>query len=1058
MSNENMGELKQRVEELEVQLKIEQKRCEMFTDTSDYGLWEYDIQNKRLIQSHKLEGQWSDPNCIVDNYREQMKKWDMIYSEDLRLFDDYVDSMDRGDTHVFSEIRILRDDARLAWIRFEGNTVCNSEGKPIRVIGRTVDITKEKQDNDQLEKRISRDTLTGLYRKATATNMIDKKLSDSQESSGALLIIDIDEFHKLKESYGKLYSEGLLESTAGLIYTNFKAKDIVGRIGGDEFVVYCSNVPDENSVSKLLSKLMLRFQEFIVTPDKTAVTISIGASVFPQDGNNFEELFRHADIALYQAKHNGKNQYCFYRKKLSKITVIGESYRKMQAQKKLELISNKQYTDVNKELFNFAFDVINHESDFYHAMQIIFEEICLYFMLDRSTLLEFNTTRGEVRVSARWTCEDDGRDKEIIEEGCNSHWSLIEQKYIKQDYTIVQNGDFLGKDYIKELDRMTKPPVTALVFSIKDGNKIAGLVIFEVWKKRELSNIEITTLLSIIKIISSYLIQIQTKAELETEYLIGKKVMDVQELVYYIVDESTQEINYLSTYAKETLPHAKVGQKCYKAIWDKKKPCEECPIYGCVGDKTQNIIEVYDGKNDVWNTTTATLMEKTEDTRKFLVCKANVTAFLERVKGEDQLTGATTYEKFRLDALKMIRNKKCTYVLAFLGIREFSKINDEYGYEIGDQILKMYSHLLQESLEEGELLCRIKGDDFAVLSKKHTLEWMRMKLKTISDYITGIFREQFPSISIHSFGGVYVIPENEEYISRCLDKAMKARKIALKNFYETAGVYVYSKEFERQEKEKEIMNKKMKESLQKENFKVYFQPKVDILTEKIVGAEALVRLVDQDGEMIYPGKFIPLAEESGFIVKIDRFVYEKTFRLMREWIEKGKEVPLISVNLSRLHLLNENFPQEIRKLSDQYGLSPNQIELEITESIFFEDTERLVGMIKQMKDMGYVISMDDFGAGFSTLSLMKTMPIDVVKIDGGFFLQNEMDTKNRAVIAAIMQLSYNLDLGTVSEGVETKEQVDFIKQQGGRCVQGYYFYRPMPAEEFEKLLESSSIS
>ena len=207
--------------------------------------------------------------------------------------------------------------------------------------------------------------------------------------------------------------------------------------------------------------------------------------------------------------------------------------------------------------------------------------------------------------------------------------------------------------------------------------------------------------------------------------------------------------------------------------------------------------------------------------------------------------------------------------------------------------------------------------------------------------------------------------------------------------------------------------------------------------------------------MIYPGKFIPLAEESGLIVEIDRYVYEKTFQFMSEWMNKGKKVPLISVNLSRLHLLNENLSDSMKELSDKYHLQPNQIELEITESIFFEDTERLVEMVKQLKAMGYIISMDDFGAGFSTLSLMKTLPVDVVKIDGGFFLDNELDAKNKAVIAAIMQLSENLEFETVSEGVETKEQVDFIREQGGRCVQGYYFYKPMPAEEFEKLLKSS---
>ena len=149
---------------------------------------------------------------------------------------------------------------------------------------------------------------------------------------------------------------------------------------------------------------------------------------------------------------------------------------------------------------------------------------------------------------------------------------------------------------------------------------------------------------------------------------------------------------------------------------------------------------------------------------------------------------------------------------------------------------------------------------------------------------------------------------------------------------------------------------------------------------------------------------------------------------------------------------NDELPVYLKQLSDQYGVSPNQVELEITESVFFEDTERLIKVVKQMKDMGFVISMDDFGAGFSTLSLMKSLPVDIIKLDGGFFLKNELDYKNKAVISAIMRLAENLGFETISEGVETEEQVEFVREQGGKYVQGFYFYKPMPADEFSKLI------
>ena len=208
----------------------------------------------------------------------------------------------------------------------------------------------------------------------------------------------------------------------------------------------------------------------------------------------------------------------------------------------------------------------------------------------------------------------------------------------------------------------------------------------------------------------------------------------------------------------------------------------------------------------------------------------------------------------------------------------------------------------------------------------------------------------------------------------------------------------------------------------------------------------------KDGKMISPGLFIPLAEKTGFVVEIDRYVYEKTYEFISKWQKEGKKVPLVSVNLSRLHLIDDSTPQRMKDLADKYGLDPSSLELEITESVFFEDTERLINMIKRLKDLGFVISMDDFGSGYSTLNFMKTLPVDVIKIDGGFFMRSEMDNKSRAIISAIIQMTKNLEFDIVSEGVETQEQVDFIKEQGGTCVQGYYFYKPMSAEEFEKLI------
>lgn len=1056
MSTTSTAELKKKIEELELQLK-KQQEMEEAVEEIDCGLWEYIIAAKRLDQSRKFGGQFSESSLIVENYRQQVHEWNLIYPDDWDIFDAYCDSMDRGDAHLTYELRAMCDDGYFVWYRYEGQTVFDENGTPVKVVGRTLDITEEKNERDRLEKQVSRDLLTGLYDREIALRMIERKLPADTQSGGALLLVDIDDFKRINDKFGHLYGDTLLETISGIIYTHFRAKDIVSRVEGDEFLIYCSGIGDETGIRRLVDKLMVRFQEFVVDREGNRVGLSVGVAFYPRNGATYADLYHSACVALACAKQRGKNRYVIYSPEMEGIDEVKDSYQKTQEKKKQSLFAIKKSEDTNKELFDFSFDVICHEKNFYDALQIIFKEVCLYFSLDRSTLMECAKGSQKITVTAKWAREDDGNDAELMEQTSVGNWPIMEAAYRDVEYLIIDDGKSGDRDFKEDVIIMNKVPVTAVQFPVMDGDKMTGALTFESWNEKTWTQVEISTLASITKMISSYLLAIQTKSELEVEYIVGKKAMDVQKLIYYVVDKNSHELSYMSRFARGVLPEAGYGQKCYEALKGRKSPCMECPIQDCKAENDfTNTVEVYNGEEDSWYTVTASKMNGSSDDDKYLLCQSDVTAFLDRVRGEDQLTGVMSYERFRMDAIKVIRRSRDGYMLVFVGIQDFARINDEYGYEVGDQVLKAYADLMKRNMVDNELLCRVKGDDFAVLLKERPSSNIKDRLQEYSAILTERFRERFPDIAINCFGGVYFIYDSLEHISRCLDKAMKARKVVLKNFYETGGIYTYSKDFELQEKEKEEMNRAMKESLEKGFFKVYFQPKVDTFTGEIIGAEALVRLVDKNNRLVSPGKFIPLAEENGMIVEIDKFVYDRTFELMSKWIKAGKQVPLVSVNLSRLHLLDDNLPEMIKSMSDKYGLKPEQIELEITESVFFEDTERLVKIIKRIKDLGFIISMDDFGAGFSTLSLMKTLPIDIIKLDGSFFLKNELDTKNKAVISAIMQLSKNLQFETVSEGVETKEQVEFIKEQGGRCVQGFYFYKPMPAEEFEMLLKTSN--
>lgn len=911
--------------------------------------------------------------------------------------------------------------------------------------------------NDHLPmKKISdeqKDELTKLYHRAAAEEIISGHIRENSEEPGTMLLIDVDDFSRVKEQYGQTYADSVLKQIASLIHTNFMTKDIVARIAFDIFLVYCKEVSDRETIEKLVRRLKKRLAEYVQLRDESEIHVSVGAVFFPENGSDYRTLYAHADAALWYAKGQGKNRCCFYNRESDYQSYSGRTYQKVTQQD--ELSKNRQSTvgHVNRELFDFCFDILSREKDFKRAVYLIFDEVCRYFNFDRSTLEEYDVLTDYIRITNKWVRENDGNDNELIEEFLIDSWKELHKGSETSEYYAIYNSQSEYKDFTEEFGRLNKVPKACIVFPKWEKDALKFAITYETWTERIFTEEEIATLRSITKMLSSFILRFQSKAELEIEYMVGKTAMDSQKLNYFVSSPESYEMFYLSSGMNEQFKNIKRRQKCYEVMYHRDTPCENCPMKNCREDQEERIMEYYDGDEDKWYTVTATRMHNTGFPNDFLICKSDVSTFLQKVKGTDHLTDIMSYEKFRMEALKILKREKQEYALVFLGIQDFARINDEFGYVTGDEVLKAIARIMEADLSEGELLCRVKGDDFIFMVRQRSLDMIKERVRYYTDTLTAQFREKFPGIAINCFGGIYEIPSTEQDVNRSIDKAMKARGVAQKNFYETGGIYVYSKEFELQETEKELMNRIMKDSLKKGGFCVYFQPKVDITTGKISGTEALVRLKDQEGKLISPGRFIPLAEETGLIVEIDHYVYEETFRLMRRWLDEGRNVPLISVNLSRLHLLDDHLPEYMTGLSSKYGLRPEQIELEITESVFFEDADRLIDMIKRLKAVGFVISMDDFGAGYSTLNFMKSLPVDIIKINGGFFMKNKMDEKSRAVISAIMQLSNNLNFKTVSEGVETDEQVEFIKDQGGKYVQGYYFYKPMPPEEYEVLLE-----
>lgn len=251
-------------------------------------------------------------------------------------------------------------------------------------------------------------------------------------------------------------------------------------------------------------------------------------------------------------------------------------------------------------------------------------------------------------------------------------------------------------------------------------------------------------------------------------------------------------------------------------------------------------------------------------------------------------------------------------------------------------------------------------------------------------------------------------------------------------------------------REKEIENK-MQDALKNHEFEVYLQPKVELKGETIAGAEALVRWNDPEYGLISPAEFIPIFEKNGFIVNLDLYMFEQVCGLLQSWIEKGYEPVPVSVNLSHVHLKNPDFLKEFRAIFQKYKLPPKLLEIELTETLVFENLDLLVKVIDQFHEIGFDCSLDDFGSGYSSLNILKDVPVDTLKLDRGFFGSNQQkNDRGGYIVESIIELAKKLKMQTVSEGVETKEQVAFLKKANCDMVQGYVFAKPVPIVDFEK--------
>lgn len=399
--------------------------------------------------------------------------------------------------------------------------------------------------------------------------------------------------------------------------------------------------------------------------------------------------------------------------------------------------------------------------------------------------------------------------------------------------------------------------------------------------------------------------------------------------------------------------------------------------------------------------------------------------------------------RFRRNVNQLLFSTAGNIAFIQFDIRKFKIINDLYGEKFGDEILEFVTGQLKEVCHDEQFFVNLRSDVFVVVTEYGEEEELLALIHSLDERLG-----RFKNVKLQLVYGIYTVEDRKMELRQMEDRAGMARKAAKNNIL--SNVVFYREQFKEFLYNRKFIEENMQTAIMERQFMMYLQPKYSIAQNEIIGAEALVRWRHPERGMIYPNQFIPVIEENGFIKKVDYYIWEEACRFIRRCEDAGIDPCPISVNVSRIHLRGDECVQVLSDMIADNGIAKTLLELEITETA---DDQQVSAKALELKEEGFTLLMDDFGSGYSSLNILLETPFDVIKLDKKFIENMMVSDKGRLILEQVVSMANKLELGLLAEGVETKEQVELLKSIGCDQVQGYYYAKPMPAEEFFALLQ-----
>jgi diguanylate cyclase (GGDEF)-like protein/PAS domain S-box-containing protein len=925
---------------IEEELYLQTERYKLVEEINQEFPFEYDVENKTIFIA-------SSSNIMIadrggkDFFVSIKALEEIIFREDYEEFFGMIKRASMEEEHGMLEYRVnvadVGQEPEYAWHRTIYKSVPGENGEILRILGRTEDVTKERRIQDEMELKLKQDDLTKLLNKSTTKSEVESFLKKNVRGTHALMLIDVDNFKGINDTLGHMFGDNVLITIAKKIQDLFRATDIVGRIGGDEFMVFMKHTDYYQAKLKAESICKNVRQTYHGgSKEEIEVSCSVGVAIIGTVKESYSSLFAKADMAMYQAKEAGKNQYRIAEGtdplwKIRKATRIEPRIDQYKAGKIQDM-----------DFLSEAFTLLSHAKDVNDSLNVLMERIGRQYDLGIVSVLECDKERRELIQTNCWTRENGVLyEPQFVDKF--DDWDGFMSGF--DEWGLAYINDCWGDEFVSDKDKA-------------------------VFRERGMR--------AIVNCSFSY-------------FELGEGYVSFCDL---------EKPRVWSNFEKETFL------------------------------ELARMLSVF----------VALRVQREEDQRK-----------IRHLKRRDMLTGLYIEEAFKSSVKEKLASgeKDLQYAIVYTDINDFSYINENFGHEAGNEILKKFAKRIRSG--NNKISCRLYSDLFVTLIWGASKEEIIDIVSRASVEFSSQQREIYTSCNLRLSTGLYFMDDVEENLDTAIENANIARK-SIKG--STVYCKVYENRMRRQrELEKQILAE-FQSDLAESRFQVYIQPKFLLDQMEISGGEALVRLKKRDGNLESPGVFIPILEKSGYIVELDFYMYEQVLIYMSRWRDEGLKLPIISVNFSRCHFEKDGIFRRIMDLTDKYEVEHQFIEIEITESLFVLGYDLVKTEVQQLRAAGFRVAIDDFGTGYSSLGMLLDIPADIVKIDRSF-LNRENRQNEEAFLRNMGCLIRSVKEEVIFEGIETEEQREFLVKCGFRYGQGFLFDRPLPVEVFqEKYMKS----